>query len=102
MVKKSFNEYKNQKGCTEMMKVRSRNPIMIPTQKIKKKRNKESEGVNAILCRGVAIQGDTESYDSRSGEKGEQIISKFPAKNGVSTTLSPEEIVEGKWKIDMS
>jgi len=29
------------------------------------------------------------------------MINKFPAKNGVSTILSPEEIVEGRRKIDM-
>jgi len=37
-----------------------------------------------------------------AARKTKQMINKFPVKNGVSTTLSSEEIVEGKRKMDMS
>ena len=69
---------------------------------VAERRNRTVKERMRSLVAGVPFKALPKIMVRGAARKAKQMINKFPAKNGVSTTISPEEIVEGKPKMDLN
>ena len=69
---------------------------------VAERRNRTVKERTRSLIAGVPYKALPKIMVRGAAKKVKQMINKFPAKNGLSDSVSPEEILEGKSKMDIS
>ena len=69
---------------------------------VAERRNRTVKERMRSLIAGVPYKALPKIMVRGAAKKAKQMINKFPAKNGLSDSVSPEEILEGKSKMDIS